>query len=235
MNCVTFAMMPVGSLLFVGHAAQRILKQYGIASIGQLAACKSDMLETLMGKMGVQLWEYANGLEHDPVRSRYDRDIVKSVGNGSTFRTDLTTTEQVRRGIAVLADSVAMRLRQYDLYAGGIQVTVRDPEFHNHSRQKQFPAPTHLMRDLTDGAMELMLSEWKPPSPIRMLTVTAINLVAADDAYEQMNLFEATTPLKKGRQEKLEQTMDSIRDKFGMGAIQFGATAGTKKEENLPL
>ena len=35
--------LPVGSLLFVGQAAQRILKQYGITSIGQLAACKPDM------------------------------------------------------------------------------------------------------------------------------------------------------------------------------------------------
>ena len=227
--------LPVGSLLFVGQAAQRILKQYGITSIGQLAACKPDMLETLMGKMGFQLWEYANGLEHDPVRSRYEREIVKSVGNGSTFRTDLTTTEQVRRGIAVLADSVAMRLRQYDLYAGGVQVTVRDPEFRNRSRQKQFPAPTHLMRDLSDGAMELLLSGWKPPSPIRMLTVTAINLASSDEAYEQTDLFDSTAPQKKERQEKLEQTMDSIRDKFGRSAIQFGATADSEKEEDLPL
>lgn len=227
--------LPVGSLLFVGHAAQRILKQYGIATIGQLAECKPDMLETLMGKMGLQLWEYANGLEHDPVRSRYEREPVKSVGNGSTFRTDLTTTEQVRRGIAVLADSVAMRLRQYDLYAGGVQVTVRDPEFRNRSRQKQFPAPTHLMRDLTGGAMELLQTLWKPPSPIRMLTVTAIHLCQSDEAYEQTDLFDAAAPERSGRQEKLEQAMDRIRDKFGKNAIQFGATAGSEKEEDLPL
>ena len=226
--------LPVGNLLFVGHAAQRILKQYGIASIGQLAACKSDMLETLMGRTGFQLWEYANGLEHEPVRSRYQQEAVKSVGNGSTFRTDLTTTEQVRRGIAVLSDSVAMRLRQYDLYAGGVQVTVRDPEFHNRSRQKQFPAPTHLMRDLSDGAMELLQSIWKPPSPVRMLTVTAIHLAASDEAYEQTDLFGASAPGNKDRQEKLERAMDSIRDKFGRNAIQFGA-ANSEKEEDLPL
>ena len=226
--------LPVGNLLFVGHAAQRILKQYGIASIGQLAACKSDMLETLMGRTGFQLWEYANGLEHEPVRSRYQQEAVKSVGNGSTFRTDLTTTEQVRRGIAVLSDSVAMRLRQYDLYAGGVQVTVRDPEFRNRSRQKQFPAPTHLMRDLSDGAMELLQSIWKPPSPVRMLTVTAIHLAASDEAYEQTDLFGASAPGNKDRQEKLERAMDNIRDKFGRNAIQFGA-ANSEKEEDLPL
>lgn len=79
-------------------------------TIGELAACKRDALETLMGKMGVQLHDYANGLDTDPVRSRYEPEMVKSVGNGTTFPKNLTTAEQVRGGVAVLADSVATRL-----------------------------------------------------------------------------------------------------------------------------
>ena len=42
-------------------------------------------------------------------------------------------------------------------------------------------------------------------------------------------------PERDGRQEQLERTMDRIRDKFGKNAIQFGATAGSEKEEDLPL
>ena len=49
-----------------------------------------------MGKMGVQLHDYANGLDTDPVRSRYEPEMVKSVGNGTTFPKNLTTAEQVR-------------------------------------------------------------------------------------------------------------------------------------------
>lgn len=224
--------LPVGDLLFVGHAAQRLLKQYGITTIGQLAACKPEMLETLMGKMGLQLWEYANAREHEPVHSRYHLEPVKSVGNGSTFSSDLTTPDQVRSGIAMLSDCVAMRLRQYGLYAGGVQVTLRDPQFRNRSRQKQFSAPTHLMRDLTDGATELLMGVWKPPAPIRMLTVTAIHLSSSDEAYEQTDLFDTAAAPKKERQEKLEQAMDRIRGKFGADAIQFGITAGSEKEED---
>ena len=76
----------------------------------------------------------------------------------------------------MLADSVATRLRREGLYAGGIQVTVRDPAFHDRSRQKQLPAPTHLIRDLTNAAMALTEELWTPPAPIRALTVTAIHL-----------------------------------------------------------
>ena len=55
--------LQVGDLLYVGGAARKLLKQYGITTIGQLAACKLEMLETLMGKMGLQLYDYANGLD----------------------------------------------------------------------------------------------------------------------------------------------------------------------------
>lgn len=224
--------LPVGDLLYVGGAARKLLKQYGVSTIGQLAACSEDMLETLMGKMGTQLYEYANGLDSTPVRSRYDAEPVKSVGNGTTFPRNLTTQEQVHAGIAMLADSVATRLRHYGLYAGGIQVTIRDPDFHDRSRQCQMSTPTHLIRDLTETATDLVHQLWKPPTPIRAMTITAIHLVPEGQAYEQVDLF---TPVpKKEKQEKLEGAMDQIRKKYGNSAILFGAAKQEKEEDPLP-
>ena len=226
--------LPVGDLLYVGGAARKLLKQYGISTIGQLATCKQDMLETLMGKMGVQLYEYANGLDQDPVRSRYAAEPVKSVGNGTTFSKNLTTTEQVTAGISMLADSVATRLRHYGLYAGGIQVTLRDPAFHDRSRQKQLPSPTHLIRDLTESAMELVEELWTPPAPIRALTVTAIHLVQEGEAYEQVDLFTSAAAPKKEKQEKLENAMEKIRKKYCNQSIIFGASHPKKEDDPLP-
>lgn len=224
--------LPVGALLFVGNTARTLLAQYGITTIGQLASCKPEMLETLMGKTGVQLLEYANGLEQEPVRARGSREPVKSVGNGTTFPENLTRPEQVRTGVAMLADSVAMRLRAGGLYAGGVQITLRTPDFKTITRQKQFPAPTHLMRELAQASMELIESVWKPPSPIRMLTVTAISLMPSDAAFEQVSLFDTAAP-SRDRQEKIEKTMDSIRGKFGTDAIQFG-NLSERQEDPLP-
>ena len=223
--------LPVGALLYVGGAARKLLRQYGVETIGQLAACRPEMLEALLGKMGLQLYDYANGQDGSPVRSRYDAEPVKSVGNGTTFPQNLTTQAQVRSGIAVLADSVATRLRHLGLYAGGVQVTIRDPQFHDRSRQRQLPVPTHLIRDLTDAAMALTEQLWRPPAPIRALTVTALHLVPEQDAYEQTDLF--STPLAREKQEKLEGAVDLIRKKYGGGAIVFGAAQPEKEEDPL--
>lgn len=222
--------LPAGDLLYVGSAVRKLLQQYGIRTIGELADCKQEMLETLMGKMGREIHRYANGLDDAPVRSRYDREPVKSVGNGTTFPENLTTREQVRSGIAVLSDSVASRLRHSDLYAGGIQVTVRDPAFHDRSRQTQLASPTHLIRELTQAATALVDTLWTPPDPIRALTVTAIHLTPAGEAYEQVDLF-GTKKFKQEKQEKLESAMDRIRGKYGADVISFGAAKAEKEED----
>ena len=82
-----------------------------------------------MGKMGSQLYRYANGLDDSPVRGAADREPIKSVGNSTTFRRDLTRWDEVQSGISLLSDSVAMRLRRYGLYCGGVQVGIKTVAF----------------------------------------------------------------------------------------------------------
>ena len=222
--------LPVGDMLYVGKAARQLLGQYGIATIGQLAASRREMLEDFMGKLGGQLHDYANGQDRDPVRARHEPEPVKSVGNGSTFPKNLTTQAQVTAGVNLLSDSVASRLRRAGLYAGGVHVTVRDPSFRDRSRQRQLPTPTHLIRDISSAALALVGELWKPPSPIRALTVTAIHLTPEEETYVQTDLFSpASEAPDRRRQERLEAAMDGIRRKYGSGSISFG---GAKAEED---
>ena len=221
--------LPVGDMLYVGGAARKLLGQYGVGTIGELAACSREMLEELMGKLGGQLHDYANGRGGEPVRSRHKPERVKSVGSGATFPQNLTTRAQVSAGIGVLADNVASRLRRAGLYAGGVHVTVRDPAFRDRSRQRQLPAPTHLIRDVSAAALELAGELWKPPAPVRALTVTAIYLTPEEETYEQGDLFAAGAD--RSRQERLEAAMDGIRQKYGGGAIAFGGRAPEDPED----
>ena len=215
--------LPVGAMLFVGRSAQRTLAQYGVETIGQLAACRPEMLEKLLGKLGRQLHEYANGLDRSPVRPQAEREPVKSVGNGTTFPHDLTRWEEVRAGLAALSDSVAMRLRRQGLYCSGVQVTIKDSSFCSISRQKRLESPTRLMKDIQRAAMELTRSAWRAPTPIRMLTVTALHITESAESFEQLDLLGAGRAVSDARQEKIESAVRAIRDKFGDGSITFGS------------
>ena len=219
--------LPVGDLLYVGHSTQTVLHKYGIDTIGQLAACRRATLETLMGKIGGQLYDYANGLENSPVRPQGENEPVKSVGNGTTFPHNLTRWGELCTGLSVLSDSVAGRLRRYGMYCSGVSLTIRNADLRQFSRQKQLPSPTHLMKDIYAAAMELAREVWHAPDPVRSLTVTALYLTENAESFEQLDLLNAPAQADSAKQERLEAAMDAIRGKYGRGAIAFG-TDGNK-------
>lgn len=216
--------LPLNSLLYAGPAAQRALGQYGIHTIGDLAAVDPVLPQRLLGKLGRQLWDFANGRDTAPVRPQHEKEPVKSVGNSFTFRENLISREQVLQGMSLLCDSVASRLRQQNLYCGAVQIGLRDPSFRNISRQKQLACSTHSMRDLLRTAMELTDRIWKPPSPLRLLSVTALSLTDRLETYEQVSLFVPQQSAGEAKLERLEETVDAIRKKYGGKAIAYGDT-----------
>ena len=224
--------LPLGDMLFAGRTATETLRKYGVETVGQLAACDPALPEQLLGKMGLQLWQYANGMDKSPVKPRHAAEPVKSVGNGTTFPQNLVRWEQLRAGLLPLCDSVATRLRQQGLYAGGVSLSIKDASFNTVSRQIRLDAPTHLMRDIHRTAMQLAGQLWKPPTPVRAMTVTALYVTEDGDAFRQLDLLGGAAQERSQRQEKLEGTMDAIRRKYGRGAIAFGD--GQETEEDLP-
>ena len=194
--------LPVGDLLFVGRSAQE-----------------------LMGKMGSQLYRYANGLDDAPVRGEGDREPIKSVGNSTTFRRDLTRWDEVQSGISLLSDSVAMRLRRHGLYCGGVQVGIKNSRFQTFSRQTTLEHSTHLMREINDTALQLAKELWKAPDPIRLLSVTALHLTDEAQSFRQIDLFGAGEAQQE-KQEAVESAMDALRQKFGRGVISYGTKSG---------
>ena len=218
--------LPVTDLLFVGRASAAKLSQYGVSTIGALAAFGRNNLVSLLGKQGSTLYDYANGLEASPVAPANASEPPKSVGNGHTFRRNLVGERDVRQGVLLLADSVAHRLRKHALKATTLQVTIRDPGFHDICRQKKLPAPTCVARDLTDTAMELLAAAWNFSAPIRAITLTASGLLPEGEGGEQTDLFHPEAAPRRERLETLERTMDAIRARYGADAIQSAGVVG---------
>ena len=98
--------------VFVGRATRQALEPYGVKTIGDLARFDPNSLEALLGKQGRQLYEYANGLDRDPVALAGTDTAPKSVGSGTTFSHNLTTWDELKAGAAILCDNVAMELRK---------------------------------------------------------------------------------------------------------------------------
>ena len=212
--------LDIRDLFFVGKATADKLQGIGIHTIGQLAESDRHTVTALLGKQGNIIHDYANGLDQTPV-SRFDeREDVKSIGNGSTFLRNLEGIQDIRTAVIALSDTVAVRLRQKKKKAFGVKVDIKDPSLKVISRQQQLDNPTNLAENIADTAVSIIEKSWNLRHPIRMLTVTAINLCPEDQA-QQLSLFSSEN-IQNETGEKMERTMDDIRKKFGRNAITFG-------------
>lgn len=211
---------PVGEMFFVGWATAEKLRNMNIRTIGDLARANPKALEALLGKQGPLLHSYANGLDDSPVCLYNQREKIKSVGNGITFRRNLTSMDDILTALTSLSDTVASRLRKYQMKCFGVKVDIKDPAFKTISRQKQLASPTNLAAEIRKAALEIIKTSWRLQDPIRLLTLTAINLTD-ETCDEQISLFDAPSGDRK-KSESIERTMDDIRRKFGSSAITFG-------------
>lgn len=213
--------LPARELFGIGKATADKLSKCGIKTIGDVATADKGYLVSLFGKHGGEMWEHANGIDDSPVSLYSEREPIKSVGNGITFKRDLVTERDIATAVKALSDTVAGRLRKHNLKAYGVKVDIKDPYFKVISRQKQLFAPTWLAEEIANHSMEIINSSWKKGSPIRMLTITGINLTD-DLSQEQLSLFDEN-PEKKEKTEKVEFTMDEVRKKYGTDAIGFAS------------
>ena len=216
--------LDIREMFFVGKATADKLNEYGIRTIGELALADRQMVMAMLGRQGGVIHDYANGLDTTPVL-RFDQlEKVKSIGNGTTFRRNLQEEKDIRTAVTGLSDTVAARLRSHKMKAFGVKVDIKDPNLKVISRQQQLDNPANITDIIADTAMSIIRKSWKMRDPIRMLTITAINLCDENQA-QQLSLFADENVLaEKG--EKVERAMDDIRKKFGTDSIKFGSVIG---------
>ncbi len=217
--------LPIEDMLFVGERTATLLRSSGIKTIGDLAAASPAYLVSRLGKMGEQLGAAARGEDESPVIPPSEAAEVKSVGNGMTFRHDIKTVDEIRLGIGVLSEEIGARLRKRGLRAATVSVTIKDPALRSISRQHPVSPATDLGREIAAVAERLVLSEWGTEKPIRMLTVTAMNLVSGEGG-EQIGLFDGERDRRHDKAERIEVAVDGIRGRFGEGLLIRGSVLG---------
>lgn len=217
--------LPASDLLFVGKKTAEELKRIGVRTIGELAAVSESMLKTKFGKSGEMLYKYSRGLDDSPVTT--EREEAKSVGNGFTFRHDLVNREECRVGIEYLADEIGRRLRKKGMKCATVQLTIKDSFLRVIQRQRPQDPPSDIAREIAKTAYDILLDEWSDTRAIRMITVTATNLVHADEVTEQIDMFAPAAHEDRERVKKREETVEKIRRKFGDSSILQGSVMNT--------
>ena len=197
------APLPISSLWGVGEKTAKVLADYAVRTIGDLAALPPDLIERRFGKHGTSLVERARGIDPDPV---HEGDPAKSVGHEHTFDVDTSDPEMIERTLLGMADGVAGRLRSAGVRASTVTVKVRDSSFRTITRQRTLAEPTDMTEPIFRTALELARPEVRGIR-VRLLGVTASNL----GEREQLALFETTEP----RRRRAVEAADALRHRYG--------------------
>lgn len=213
--------LPASDLLFVGKKTADVLLSLGIRTIGELARASEQMLAMRLGKMGEMLYKYANGLDDSPVVAT--ENDPKSVSNGFTFRHNLVGRDECRVGIEYLSEEIGRRLRVNGQKCATVSLSIKDEFLRTIQRQRPQNPPTDIAKEIAATAYSILLEEWNEKKPIRMLTVSATNLVRSDMVAEQISFFGEKEDAKRKINSKRENAIDKIRQKYGADSIVNGA------------
>lgn len=209
--------LPIEDLLYVGPATSRKLRSIGIFTIGALAEAPLDLLTARLGKMGRVIATFAQGNDISPVKRADHNAVIKSVGNSATTPRDLTDNEDVWIMLLLLAESVAMRMRELASKCTVVEVYVRDTELQSFTRQRKLLNPTCASLEIAQVAFELFKANYTWARPIRSIGVRGAGLIPADSVI-QLSMFSDET--RRLKWEKLDKAVDRLRERYGYTSIQ---------------
>jgi DNA polymerase-4 len=202
------APLDIGRLWGVGARTRKALADYGVQTIGDLAALPEALLRRRFGSHGADLAARARGVDSTPVESE---STAKSISQEHTFGVDTADWDTIEKTLLGLAEGVGGRLRSGGLHCATVAVKIRDSSFVTMTRQRTLPAATDETDAIWTAAVELTRREVRGMH-VRLLGVAATGLT---DRH-QLPLFESIDD----RHRRAMAAADAIRGRFGQRAIR---------------
>lgn len=204
--------LPVSELFMLGKKTVPKLYNMNIRTIKDLAIIDKKTLEKKFGKHGIQMWEYANGIDNSEVK--YLPEKPKGIGNSTTLPVNILEIEKLEEILLALVEQTTYRLRKYNLLGNTVSVQLRTKDFEDTSHQGKLIEATSNTKDIYQKAKELLHEMYKIRKPIRLVGVRIDNLI--DKEEKQISLFQNKNSEK---QEKLDKVIDSLKEKYGYQSI----------------
>lgn len=177
------------------------------------------MVERVLGKNGMIIWEKANGIDHSAVESYSER---KSISSETTFEQDTINIPMINDLLLKMVEKLSFQLRTKKKLTSCVTVKVRYANFDTHTLQHRIPytAFDHL---LLPTVRSLFSRLYQRRMLIRLIGIKFSYLV---NGVQQINMFD-----DQPETISLYQAMDRIRNRFGIKAITHASTLGRIEDE----
>ncbi len=208
------APLPVEALPGIGKAAAKRLHRAGMTVIADLRRHDAARLAEATGLDGHRLLDQAWGRDSRPVSPERE---TKSISSETTFSTDIADPAELAARLWPLCETVARRLHEAELAAGGVTLKLRRADFSILTRHAGITPATQLAAVLFDRAQALLRREADGAMRYRLIGVGADHLTGPETA-DQDDLIDSS----RGRLRRIEAAIGTVRERFGAAAIGLG-------------
>ena len=204
---------PVSLLWGVGKQTQKRLADDGIETIGQLRTISEAELVERYGEIGGRFARFSRGEDDRKVETESER---KSLSSETTLNQDIADGDALARILWRLTEKVARGLRKEGLAGRTVTLKLKTARFRLITRSQSLADPTRSAEVIYRTAAPLLARE-ATGTAYRLIGVGVSNYAPLDETPS----FDLADP-DAGRRGRLEDTVDSLRDKFGADAIGKG-------------
>ncbi|MFC2087633.1 DNA polymerase IV [Bacteroidota bacterium] len=201
------APLSVKKIPMVGDKTYQTLRNLGVKKIKTIQEMPVDLMESVLGKNGIEIWKKANAIDNTPVIPYSER---KSISTERTFDRDTVDVNRLRCILSAMGENLAYQLRRSEKVTSVVTVKIRYSDFNTYTLQRKIPY-TSADHILIPVILDLFKRLYQKRLLVRLIGVRFSGLVQG--AY-QINLFEDTSEFIK-----LYQAIDKMRNRFGDRAV----------------
>ncbi|MBC8632634.1 DNA polymerase IV [[Eubacterium] tenue] len=181
--------LPIKKFFGIGKVTEKTLKMMGINNGYDLRNMDLIQLETIFKKKGYDMYNFARGIDHRPVKVSRER---KSVGAESTFISNVNfDSDELNEHIKEVVKDVYMRLNSINKSGKTITVKVKYEDFQQVTKRHTLKIPIHTYDDILGNTNVLIEKIKDKNKQIRLIGVSISNLSDKEkEMYTTISLFD---------------------------------------------
>jgi len=212
--------MPLTVLRGVGEKTAPRLQRLGLKTVGDVRRLSLEELRQYLGaQAGTYVYSQARGIADDHVYPASER---KSISKETTFAEDITDSAVLKDTLRWAAQEVGYIARHEGRKGAVVTLKIRFRPFETHTRSRTLSVRTSSDVDLFRVAWSLFEAEPWAGKAVRLIGLGLSGWEG--EGGVQGDLFGTEAPEEHPQDQRLDETLDAIRRKFGKGYLQRGLT-----------
>lgn len=173
--------LSVNKLWGVGPSMERQLNKLGIYYIEDIQRYDRDVLVSIFGKRGKEIFDFSYGIDHRPVEGHL---LNQSIGEEETFHKDISHIEFLIDRLKYYSLNLSKQLTGKNYLIRTITVKVKYNDFSVETRSRTLSIPTDKNEVIFKVGRDLLSTRFSLDKEVRLIGLTVSNFIYPQDPIQ---------------------------------------------------